>query len=91
MATIASSIVVVSSPMFSIQIITIQMYYMITYELCNCLIPKALATKGWMMYYASALTLLGGLGHTPLRSLMSKMVEPDEYGKIFTFTSVTGA
>ena len=43
-----------------------------------------------MMYYASALTLLGGLGHTPLRSLMSKMVEPDEYGKIFTFTSVTG-
>ena len=49
---------------------------------------QALATQGWMMYYASSLTVLGGLHNTPLRSLMSKIVEPTEFGKIFTFTGV---
>ena len=43
------------------------------------------------MYYASALTVLGGLDATPLRSLMSKMVEPTEYGKIFTFTGIASS
>ena len=49
---------------------------------------QALATQGWMMYYASSLTVLGGLHNTPLRSLMSKIVEPTEFGKIFTLTGV---
>lgn len=40
------------------------------------------------MYYASSLTVLGGLHNTPLRSLMSKIVEPTEFGKIFTLTGV---
>ena len=41
-----------------------------------------------MIYYASALTLLGGLDSTPLRSLLSKLVEPNEYGKIYTFAGI---
>ena len=41
-----------------------------------------------MIYYASALTLLGGLDTTPLRSLLSKLVEPNEYGKIYTFAGI---
>lgn len=45
------------------------------------------ATKGWMMYYGASITVLGGLDSTPIRSLVSKMVEPDEYGKVFTFTA----
>ena len=49
---------------------------------------QALATQGWMMYYASSLTVFGGLHNTPLRSLMSKIVEPTEFGKIFTLTGV---
>ena len=40
------------------------------------------------MYYACALMVFGGLDTTPLRSLISKMVEPMEYGKIFTFVGV---
>ena len=40
------------------------------------------------MYYACALMVFGGLDTTPLRSLISKMVAPMEYGKIFTFVGV---
>ena len=40
------------------------------------------------MYYACAVMVFGGLDTTPLRSLISKMVEPMEYGKIFTFVGV---
>ena len=41
-----------------------------------------------MAYYSSALTTLGSLETTPLRSLLSKMVDPTEYGKIFTILMV---
>jgi hypothetical protein len=43
------------------------------------------------MYYAASLTLLGGTGDTPLRSLLSKLVDPTEYGKIFTLASVASS
>lgn len=49
---------------------------------------QALATKGWMMYYALAISLIGGVDGTAIRSLVSKCVEPDEYGKVFTLSSV---
>ena len=41
-----------------------------------------------MIYYASALMLFGGLDTTPLRSLLSKLVEPNEYGKIYTLAGI---
>ena len=41
-----------------------------------------------MMYYATALSIIGGLTNTPLQSLLSKCVSKDEYGKIFTLQSV---
>ena len=41
-----------------------------------------------MMYYASSLTIIGGLTSTPLQSMLSKCVSRDEYGKIFTLSSV---
>ena len=44
-----------------------------------------------MLYYGSSLTILGALDSTPIRSLVSKMVEPTEYGKLFTFTSTAAA
>ena len=44
-----------------------------------------------MMYYASALGILGALNSTPLRSLISKLVEPTEYGKIFTIAMVVSS
>ena len=40
------------------------------------------------MYYASSLTLLGPSDGTPLRSFLSKCVDVDEYGKVFTLSSV---
>ena len=43
------------------------------------------------MYYASALGILGALNSTPLRSLISKLVEPTEYGKIFTIAMVVSS
>ena len=49
------------------------------------------ATRGWMMYYGASITVLGALDSTPIRSLVSKMVEPDEYGKVFTFTATSQA
>ena len=49
---------------------------------------QALATKGWMMYYGSALSIIGGLTSTPLQSMLSKCVSKNEYGKIFTLSSV---
>ena len=48
----------------------------------------ALATKGWMLYYAASLSLIGGLTSAPLHSMLSKCVTKDEYGKIFTLSSV---
>ena len=51
-------------------------------------VSQGLATQGWMMYYALALTIVGPSDGTPLRSLLSKCVEVDEYGKIFTLQSV---
>ena len=45
------------------------------------------ATKGWMLYYGAAIGILGALDSTPIRSLVSKMVEPTEFGKLFTFLS----
>ena len=49
---------------------------------------QGLATKGWMLYYASSLTILGPSDNTPLRSFLSKCVDVDEYGKVFTLSSV---
>ena len=42
---------------------------------------------GWMLYYAAAIGMLGALDSTPIRSMVSKMVEPTEFGKLFTFLS----
>ena len=44
--------------------------------------------KGWMLYYGSAIGILGALDSTPIRSMVSKMVEPTEFGKLFTFLSI---
>ena len=41
-----------------------------------------------MIYYAATFTVLAGLHTTPLRSLSSKMVEPTEFGKLFTCVGV---
>jgi len=54
-------------------------------------ITFGLATKGWMAYYAMGLTLVGGIEGTPLRSLLSKCVGLDEFGKIFTMSSVASS
>ena len=40
-----------------------------------------------MLYYAAAIGMLGALDSTPIRSMVSKMVEPTEFGKLFTFLS----
>ena len=44
-----------------------------------------------MMYYAAGLTVVGGVEHTPLKSLLSKCVDLDEFGKIFAVSSVTSS
>ena len=44
-----------------------------------------------MMYYGTALSLMGGMLSTPLRSMLSKCVESHEYGKIFTLSSVASS
>ena len=41
---------------------------------------QGLATKSWHPYFSSSLMVLGGIDTTPLRSLLSKMVEPSEFG-----------
>ena len=41
-----------------------------------------------MFYYAVSLSIIGGLTSTPLQSMLSKCVGKDEYGKIFTLSSV---
>ena len=43
------------------------------------------------MYYATSLSIIGGLTSTPLQSMLSKCVLKDEYGKIFTLSSVAVA
>merc|ERR1719419_1190965 len=43
-------------------------------------VTSGLATKGWMMYYASGLTMIGGIESTPLKSLLSKCVSSEEFG-----------
>lgn len=43
------------------------------------------------MYYAASLTVIGGMDNTPLRSMLSKMVEKHEYGKIFTLTATASS
>ena len=40
------------------------------------------------MYYAASLSIIGGLTSTPLQSMLSKVVSKDEFGKIFTLSSV---
>jgi hypothetical protein len=52
---------------------------------------KGLSKKGWMMYYGTSLSVLGGMSSTPLRSMLSKCVESHEYGKIFTLSSVASS
>ena len=44
-----------------------------------------------MLYYGVSLTIIGGLTSTPLQSMLSKCVKRDEYGKIFTLSSVASA
>ena len=44
-----------------------------------------------MMYYGTGLSLLGGIESTPLRSLLSKCVGLDEFGKIFTMSSTASS
>ena len=43
------------------------------------------------MYYGTALSVMGGMLSTPLRSMLSKCVESHEYGKIFTLSSVSSS
>ena len=43
------------------------------------------------MYYGTALSVMGGMLSTPLRSMLSKCVESHEYGKIFTLSSVASS
>ena len=43
------------------------------------------------MYYAAAITVIGSLDSTPIRSLISKMVDPTEFGKVFTFAATASA
>ena len=52
---------------------------------------QGLSNRGWMMYYGTALSVMGGMLSTPLRSMLSKCVESHEYGKIFTLSSVASA
>ena len=52
---------------------------------------QGLSNQGWMMYYGTALSVMGGMLSTPLRSMLSKCVESHEYGKIFTLSSVASA
>ena len=49
------------------------------------------ATQAWMMYYAASIKVIGSLDSTPMRSLMSKMVDPTEFGKVFTFAATASA
>ena len=55
----------------------------------NCIVGTA--TQSWMMYYAAAITVIGSLDSTPIRSLISKMVDPTEFGKVFTFAATASA
>ena len=43
------------------------------------------------MYYGTALSVMGGMLSTPLRSMLSKCVESHEFGKIFTLSSVASS
>jgi len=43
---------------------------------------QALATKGWMMYYAVSITIFAGIQGTPITSLLSKCVETSEFGQV---------
>ncbi|XP_023322315.1 uncharacterized protein LOC111696803 isoform X3 [Eurytemora carolleeae] len=47
----------------------------------------AFATKGWMMYYGSALSALGGSRSTPESALLTKCVPTSEIGKVYTLYS----
>ena len=40
-----------------------------------------------MLYYSYAITIFAGIMSTPITSLISKCVDRDEFGKIFTLTS----
>ena len=44
-----------------------------------------------MLYYGASIGILGALDSTPIRSLVSKMVEPSEYGKLFTFLATASS
>ena len=46
------------------------------------------ATQGWMMYYATFVATIGGLTSTPIYGLITKCVDADELGKLFTVTSL---
>ncbi len=50
-----------------------------------------LATKGWHMYYGTGIMSLGGPEKAPLQAQLSKMVDTDEFGKIFTLFGVVSA
>ena len=43
------------------------------------------------MYYGAALSIMGGMLSTPLRSMLSKCVESHEYGKVFTLSSTASS
>ena len=43
------------------------------------------------MYFAVSLGIVGGLTSTPLQAMLSKCVSKDEYGKIFTLSSVASS
>jgi hypothetical protein len=44
-----------------------------------------------MLYYGIAWSIMSGLDTTPLRSILSKMVEPDEFGKVFTLAGFSSS
>lgn len=50
-----------------------------------------LATKGWHMYLASGIGFIGSLYGSMCRSLISKMVDKSEIGKIFAVTTALEA
>lgn len=50
----------------------------------------AFSSVGWMMFL-SPITLLGECAGPPLRSLMTKCVQPNEVGKMFTMLAVVEA
>ena len=53
----------------------------------TCFMVWALATHGWMMYLATALSSIGGLTSTPIITLLTKLVDKEELGAVMAMSS----